>query len=90
MPSIDLQIKPSKLSDKPKPYYPSIEVNGEFEVGDEVVIKGTVTRCIEDDNGCRCTVECQKAESEDEEEGLEGAMKKIAKKKVKASEDNDE
>lgn len=85
---MDLKIKPKSFDTKPKPYYPSLEIEGEYEVGDEVCIRGVVTRCVETEDSCHCTIECHECNAEDD--SLDKAMIKIAKKKVQELEDNDE
>lgn len=91
---VDLERKPyteAKLG--PKGNYPTISVGGSLkfdpEVGDEVVLKGTVIRCVEDEEGDDFTIEITEA-SCDCAGDLEDAMNKIAKKKAKAADLADE
>jgi hypothetical protein len=89
---IDLGIKPQtkeKVADKPRPYYPSIVISGyekDLEVGDEVILRGVVTEERNGQNGSSCTIEVTGLKPEGSDD-LEGAMKKIARKKSKESDE---
>ncbi len=104
--TIDLGKKPEKASLKPigkpsnGPFYPTVYLDGlgdiDIEDGAEVVIHGTVERVVKTTADGKttysCTVKAKKMECDDcEDEGLDGAMKKIEKKKSAAyDEENDE
>jgi hypothetical protein len=87
--------EPIKASKSPSVYYPTLHISGSGEVdlteGASVTIKGTVKRSTKTTANGKTTysyeIECQKmscesCESEDEGDGLEKAMDKIAKKKT--------
>ncbi len=91
--SIDLEIKPSNDLATPskKPYYPSVhisKVEGDFSVGDKVMLQCVVKRATEEDDGSySCDLEAQSmsmgsgSNKKDAGDGLDSALNDISKKK---------
>lgn len=90
---IDLGVKPSndvvRQATPNKPFYPSVhisKVEGEFSVGDEVMLKCRVKRATEEDDGSySCELEARQMSAsggkKDAGDGLDSALNKISKKK---------
>jgi len=92
-------IAASKVAGKDKKYYPTVFIDNieaiDGAVGDEVMLKGVIKRITEEEteDGERvsATIEIREVScdchDEEEGDGLEGAMDKIAKDKMEESGD---